>query len=358
MEKYQKYGISPLLISIATEQAVERIPSRPTNIMLPGKYPKLVFKHIKAVNREFPENIFRLTCKQCNKSGDYDLGTVVVPLHNEPVNKIEKFQALGYFRCKHCNSAGEWELSARAQTMLAGKMALAATKNTTSERSTDVIFGEALIDNGFAPRWGSEAEEYFLHKLADTPDDAYLWNRLGNAYYRGKRPDLAVVAHEQALLKDMGQVESLFSLGQILYDCGELETAASSLRQAIAFSHQYGHLTAYNLRELIVGALTTLLAIYTHSNSSIDMLPKPDELAMAHFAKNEIASTSSLDFEIDTTRRETLYPLAEVYLGTRREELLPEERTMRTNSSKVAWPAATKINKQKPPKKSKNKKKK
>ncbi len=358
MEKYQKYGINPLLISIAIAQQLELVPSRPTHAMLPGKYPKVVFKHFQTVNSEFPENISRLTCKQCNKSADYDLGTLVLAVNAGEQPVMEKFQALGYFRCKHCNSAGEWELTARMRTMLAGKMAAAAARNAANQSASEVIFGEALIDNGFAPRWGSEAEEYFLQKLASTPDDAYLWNRLGNAYYRGKRPELAVVAHEQALLKDRGQVESLFSLGQILYDCNELEAAAAHLRQAIAFSHQYGQLSAYTLRELIVGALTTLLAIYNRSNNTIDMLPKPNELAMARFAKSEIAATAKLDFEIDTARKETLYPLAEVYLGTRRDELLPEERAVQAHTGKAAWPIAGKINKQKPPKKNKNKKRK
>ena len=88
------------------------------------------------------------------------------------------------------------------------------------------------------------------------------------------------------------------------------------------------------------------------------MLPKPNELAVACFAKSEIAATAKLDFEIDTARKETLYPLAEVYLGARRDELLPEERVVRANTGRAVWPVAGKINKQKPPKKNKNKKRK
>ncbi len=359
MEKYQKHGINPLLISIAAGQDVNSVSTRPTIAMLPGKYPKLVYKHMKAVNREFPEAIFRLTCKQCGKSGDYDLGTLVLPVTAAKEEKnIDNFQALGYFRCKHCNAAGEWDLSSRMRTMLAGKMAAAVTTNSAKgEQSNEIIFGEALIDGGFAPQWGSDAENYLLKRLADNPLDAYLWNRLGNTYYRGKRPELAVLAHEQALVKDIRQVESQYSLGQILLECGELEKAAEHLRQAVAFSHQYQYLSAYNLRELIVGALTTLFAIYNQSDKKIDMLPKPNELAMADFAKSEIAATAKLDFEIDPGCKETLYPLAEVYLGTRRQELPPGERSMLAPNPKAHWPVASKANKQKPPKKNKRKKK-
>lgn len=360
MEKYQKHGINPLLISIATGQDSESVSSRPTIAMLPGKYPKLIYKHIKTLNSEFPEAIFRLTCTQCGKGGDYDLGTLVVPATvGEDEKRIEKMQALGYFRCKHCNAAGEWVLPSRMRTMLAGKMVAAALHNGVKDKQSDeVVFGEALIDNDFAPRWGSDAESYFLEKLVERPDNAYLWNRLGNTYYRGKRPELAAVAYEQALVQDMGQVESHFSLGQILFDCDEFEKAAEHLRQAVAFSHQYEHLPVYNLRELIVGALTILFAIYNKSNHKIDMLPKPSELEIAHFTKSEIAATAKLDFDIDPNRRETLYPLAEVYLGARRIELPPEKRSILARSSKANWPVASKINKQKPSKKNKSRKKK
>jgi len=358
VEKYQKYGINPLLISVATGQAVGTISQRPTAAMLPGKYSKIVYKHIKEVNEEFPENIFRLTCGKCGKSGDYDLGTIVFSTDSTDTgNGVEKFQALGYFRCKHCNTAGEWVLSPRIQAMIAMKMAAAAMINMAGADRTDgVIFGEAIIDSAFLPQWGSDAESYFLKKLTETPDNAYFWNRLGNSYYRGKRPDLAVFAHEQALANDIGQVESHYSIGKILIECGELEKASEHLRQAVAFSYQYKYLKAYDLREIIVGAIEILLTIYKRSSNKINILPKPNEQAMAHLTKSQIAATAMLDFEIEYDRRETLYPLAEVYLGDRRNELLPEERAIRKQSNTPVWPLASKVNKQKPAKKNKNKK--
>ncbi|WP_425061287.1 tetratricopeptide repeat protein [Sporomusa carbonis] len=358
MEKYQKHGINPLLISMASGQDIASVSPRPTVAMLPGKYPKLVYKHIKELNSEFAENIFRLTCGKCGKNGDYDLGTLAIPvITGEGTRATDKFQAVGYFRCKHCNAAGDWNLSPTIQTMLAGKLAAAVIKQTIeTEASSDIVLGQVLIDNDFTPRWGSDAEDYFLEKLGKNPENAYLWNRLGNIYYKGKRPELAVTAYEQALARDAGQVESMFSLGRILADCGYLETAAEYLRQAVAFAHQYNLLTAHDLRELIVSALTILLAIYNKTDHEIDMLPTPNELAIAQFANSEIAATVQLDFEINPGRCETLYPLAEVYMGARRDELPPAERKTPIPRRKVAWPLPGKVNKQKPPKKNKNKK--
>ena len=360
MEKYQKHGINPLLISIATSQEFDSA-LRPTVSMLPSKYAKLVYKNMNAVNEEFPENIFRLTCQKCGKSGDYDLGTLVFPLKAaESKIGLEKFQAMGYFRCKHCNTAGEWELSPRVETMLAGKMAEAVVANNPENVQPGVIFGEALIDKSFAPRWGSDTENYFFKKLTEKPNDAYLWNRLGNAYYRGKRPELAVTAHEQAIANDETQVESHFSLGKILVACRELELAAVHLRQAVAFSYQYKFLSAYDLREIIVAALEMLLTIYKQSDNKIDMLPKPNEQVMLQASKKQIAATAMLDFDIDVASRETLYPLAEVYLGERRNELLPEQSatTYWQGKGRPVWPAVSKPNKQKPSKKNKKKKRK
>ncbi|MDF2572690.1 MAG: hypothetical protein K0R55_4294 [Sporomusa sp.] len=357
MEKYQKYGINPFLISIATGQDATNVPLRPTVAMLPGKYPRHIYKYIKEINSLFPENIFRLTCKSCDKSGDYDLGTMVLsPITDQSKGMPNQFQAVGYFRCKHCNTAGEWELSQRMQTVLAGKMATAPSEDADSKENSGVVFGQALIDGEFAPRWGSDAETYFLNMLCKNPKDSYLWNRLGNIYYKGKRPDLAACAYEQAILVDMGQVESHFSLGQMLLDCDELEAAAEHLRQAVAFAHQYNSLSALDLRELIVGALIVLLAIYNQSNMKIDMLPSPKELAIASFTKSEIAATAKFDFDIDPHRRETLYPLAEVYLGARRDELSAEDRTIHIPRPKAAWPVSNKVNKQKSSKKSKKRK--
>lgn len=359
MEKYQKHGINPLLISIATGQDVSNVSLRPTVTMLPCQYSKLVYKHINDINREFPQNICRLTCTSCGKNGDYDLGILVFPKPSDK-EKHENldFQGLGYFRCKHCNAAGEWEVAPRTQTMLAGIMAAAALGSIAKEDfPQQAKFGRALIDNSYAPRWGSDAEEYFLKKLAQAPEDAYLWNRLGNAYYRGKRPELAVFAYEQALRYDAGQVESHFSLGNILIECDELEAASEHMRQAVAFSHQYSRLSAYELRELIVAALENLLIIYDQSGKKIDILPKPNELAVANFAKSQIAATTNLDFQIDANQRQSLYPLAEVYLGERRNELPPEERALNKPKGPAKWPIVKKVNKQKPAKKNKNKKK-
>lgn len=356
MEKYQKHGINPLLVSIATGQDVGSVALRPTVALLPGKYPRHIYKYIKEINREFPENIFRLTCESCGKSGDYDLGTMVLSLISaDDKNMEDKLQAVGYFRCKHCNSAGDWQLSSRMRTVLAGKMASASLQSVgDGSANKAIIFGQALIDGEFAPRWGSDAEVYFLNKLCKERD-AYTWNRLGNIYYKGKRPELAACAYEQALLLDMGQVESHFSLGQILLDCDMLEAAAEHLRQAVAFSHQYNLMSAIDLRELIVGALSVLLAIYNQSDKKIDVLPSPGELALASFTKSEIAATAKFDFEIDTNRRESLYPLAEVYMGARREELPSEVRRMHIPRPRAPWPVGGKVNKQKPSKKNKKK---
>ncbi|QDR82812.1 tetratricopeptide repeat protein [Sporomusa termitida] len=353
MEKYQKYGINPFLISIAAGQPVNNVPLRPTVAFLPGKYPKRAYKFMQKINRQFPENIFRLKCAICGKNGDYDLGTLILDITDK--NTLNKFQAVGYFRCKYCNAAGDWEVSPRMQTVLAGKMAV-ETIEPIEKVATGIVFGQALIDSEFAPAWGSDAEKYFLDKLAKNPQDSYLWNRLGNIYYKGKRPELAACAYELALHIDKGQVEAHFSLGQILLDCDEFEFAAEHLRQAMAFAHQYNPLPAYDLREIVVGALIILINIYNQSGKKIDILPRPSELAMAHYTQKQVAATTNFDFEINTNHRATLYPLAEIYLGTRINELPEEERTLSVPRFKAAWPVATKVNKQKPTRKNKKRK--
>lgn len=379
MAQYQKYGINPLLISIITGQKVEEISLRPTAGMLPGRYGRIVAKNMDKVIERVPQNIYRLRCTSCDKAGDYDLGTVAMDVkqyYEQSSGKTERadmadfVQMSGYFRCKHCNAAGGWEFVGAGKSMLmmgltTAMIAPAIGLETTVQR---FVVGNILIDGDYSPKWGSDAEEYYLKKLSQMPQDAFSWNRLGNAYLKGKRTDLAVTAFERSVAIDNTQLESHYSLGGILYEIGELEAAAVHLRQTLACAHRYRHMPADILRNMLASSLQMLFEINVQTGKKVPVVPSEEEMAAAREPGLDKNASLAIDKMIDLTiypdQNKTLLAAAELYMGQRREEIpgnkrelylpLVSEQAMVINRS--ALRPLARINKQAPQKKKDKKK--
>jgi hypothetical protein len=59
--------------------------------------------------------------------------------------------------------------------------------------------GEIRLYDGSLPKWATDAEEAFLTKLMYNGSDGLLWDKLGNLYLRGGRPELAAAAFEKSI---------------------------------------------------------------------------------------------------------------------------------------------------------------
>lgn len=68
--------------------------------------------------------------------------------------------------------------------------------------------GQIALYDGSTPRWVTDAEENFLTKLRENGQNGFLWNRLGNLYFKGGRPELAAAAYEKSLQVDPSPVPS------------------------------------------------------------------------------------------------------------------------------------------------------
>lgn len=60
-----------------------------------------------------------------------------------------------------------------------------------------------------------QAAEKFENLVEDIPKDAELWFRLGNSYAKAKRPQKAIVAYENALLRNPEMAKAWFNKGII-----------------------------------------------------------------------------------------------------------------------------------------------
>lgn len=150
--------------------------------------------------------------------------------------------------------------------------------------------------------------------LADNPNDAWIWDRLGDVYLKGERPDLAAVAYEQSTLVNLGQVESHFSLGIILSQIGQKHEAVGHLRNMLLRAGNYEHMDADSLRDMLTNGLHTLVEISDGPEQFMSYLPLgPDFAAAGIVPGHESGLLEFVDIEIDTRSFEGMYPIAEIY---------------------------------------------
>jgi len=304
-------GISPHLASLLTGISEDKLPSPLTVADLPSRYGVAVAQGTDKIPLEHPRNWHRLQCRRCGQWGDYEVGLIMIPQRPAKQTQPDGREdgdvfagCTGYFRCEHCNGA-DWESSDDLE------------RPTVLERITSRVLpfekrrfavGKLTTHDGFRPRWTTEAEEHFLDIMQNTGEDAYLWNRLGNLYRSGDRPELAMVAYERSLLLDPGMVESLFSIGLLLIDIDQPIAAGQHFRDALFYARKYHYLPREKLRELISKSIKYLLALH---------LKHPDTIALPPLVEGLEISTKNAalkEFRAGLNRPETLGPLIDLLL--------------------------------------------
>jgi tetratricopeptide (TPR) repeat protein len=244
---YRKNGINPLLISIVANKDLSEIPPSPTPSKLPGVYAKQVCKNLSSMRKVLPERKQKLTCAACGRNGQYNLGLMAFDLEKylsfSKGNKksddwTSSIQFSGYFRCHYCNSV-DWQFPDQTKAMLQMAVMGHVLALKAEIKDKEIVVGKFATFDGETFSWATEAEEHLLRKLSKEPDNAWIWDRLGNIYIRGGRPDLAVVAFEESIRHDPCQMESHYSLGKILLEAGAKDVAALHLRRML-LSNIYG----------------------------------------------------------------------------------------------------------------------
>ncbi len=333
-------AINPELISLITGQ--KSVKDKPTVSMLPGAYARKVAKGANRIPWGHKPNQHELICGHCGRKGKYDLGLIrydaerwkadyerweQAEKRDAMVGSTDYIQATGYFRCKECNGAGDW----KPASSLFWLGLMTAVIQAGEPGKSGYAVGKIVLFDGSIHRWGTDAEEHFLNRLRASPEDAYLWNRLGNMYFKGGRPELATVAFEQSLQVDPTQVESLWSLGSFLSLIGESEAASRYLRLMLVHAAGYRQLADEDLREILARGLHRLYRLHAGSRETIPFLPSLAESSAGHAFK-ELAATvergevdtavvKNLKLQIDDW--ESFLPLAEMYMGERRREVPP-----------------------------------
>lgn len=317
--------INPLLIQLLLDHEASKIPDSPTTNMLPGKYIKTILENKKSLNPIIAENNQMLTCKTCGRKGKYDVGLLVVNIDKKKSENIsDNIQTTGYFRCKHCNAAGNWELPT-SLIMLVMTSVLPFGDGIT-KRST---VGKNLLFDGSWHKYATDAEEHLLNILKEKPQDSFVWNRLGNLYHKGNRPELAVSAFEHSILKDPGQTESHFTLGDMLAQISDLPNAGYHFRQMLLSAEAYQKMPAEKLREMLAIGLQLLFLMSEHTNSEIPFLPTLNEIEASGRKEGSLnMNIVEMELEIYPDDIESFFPLAEMYMGILAKEISISKRTL------------------------------
>jgi tetratricopeptide (TPR) repeat protein len=317
--------INPSLIHQLTGKPLNEIPESPTPSWIPGTLGKLVNKHKEKIERLFEENHFMITCRSCGRKGKYDVGLMVINADvQKEENSADRIQTTGYFRCKHCNDAGNWELPADFYLASLGTTLGKLASFDTGEKST---FGKNLLYDGSWHLYSTDAEEYLLGKLRETPDSSFIWNRLGNLYHKGGRPELAASVFEHSLSIDPAQVESHYTLAGFLRQIKEYEKSAFHFKQMLLHASSYTEIPAKELREILSVGLQSLLWMSLKSDGSISFLPSAGEAEAAGKKHNFQGKSSTVDLEIIPEELDSFYPIAEMYMGPLRKRLPKSLRT-------------------------------
>jgi tetratricopeptide (TPR) repeat protein len=315
-------NLNPLLICALTGKDLADIPSNPSLTDLSGKYVSLVAKKITKITPPFESNSQFLKCKCCGKKAKYDIGHLTINIEKYQLDQqkdMEKhFQTLGYFRCKNCNVAGEWEITNEFRFLMMSALMVAVSKTDDNRFS----IGENKLFDGSIHKYATDAEEHLLEKIIEANGDSFLWNRLGNLYYKGGRADLAISAFERSIVLDPMQTESHYTIGTLLSEIGEVEKAANHFHKMLLSSSNYTRMDVHSLRDLISIGLRELFYINTISNGEITIIP-PLELykELQINLQTSEASLGLLEGEVNSENIESFYPIAELYLGERSKEL-------------------------------------
>lgn len=91
-------------------------------------------------------------------------------------------------------------------------------------QEVDLFQERQAAETSYAARDYAEAEKHYTLLAQRVPVEAENWFRLGNIYARTNRPDSAIAAYREALVRAPDNTKAWFNMS-ILY----LNTAASSL---------------------------------------------------------------------------------------------------------------------------------
>ena len=221
---------------------------------------------------DIPKTVsLRLKCGKCGCIGAYTFEKVYIDseLYDQSNHAPDCVSFDAYFRCRKCKSAWPWELTPDAYLALTALM----TSKLAGLNDERLVFACPRMYDGTPFRSAAQAEEHMLDVLEREPKNAFAWSRLGNVYRRAGMVPKASKAFARALELDPNDIDSHYSLGDMLFDKGKYKQSAEHLHRVLALARDNRRLAEADLRNTVRSALLTLSDMASRTDGEIEVFP-------------------------------------------------------------------------------------
>lgn len=249
---------------------------------------------------EFPQvrPKLKLVCGPCGCAGNYAVGRVLVDPElwadyrdgSVPFEDLLSFS--GLFRCKHCGADGPWQIPPTTETML-----IAALAMPTEPGEFGVQFGVLQLSDGTRSRSGATSEAHLKQKIAEEPDNAFLWGRLGNFYQHAGVLDQARAAFEKSLELDPDEIESLHSLANYRMAEGDLTGAGAYYERVVELAPSATGGDHDLLVNMVRHSLEQLFDLHLETDGEVPFPPKLN--LPSGLEENERKPNEIVDLQLD-----------------------------------------------------------
>ncbi|MGR8950414.1 MAG: tetratricopeptide repeat protein [Gammaproteobacteria bacterium] len=114
----------------------------------------------------------------------------------------------------------------RSTRTVAPRPAASNNADKAEEKEVDPAQSLALAEAAYEAKDWRAAEQHYVTVTKRVPDEAHPWFRLGNIYARTERPDFAVRAYKEALIRDPQLSKAWYNMGLV-----QLRQSANSFLQ-------------------------------------------------------------------------------------------------------------------------------
>ena len=152
--------------------------------------------------------------------------------------------------------------------LLIASLSLAACNNRATKQETptvDVYETEQFAIAAYEKNDWGESEKHYSELIRRIPENPVHWFRLGNVYARTQRPDAAVVAYREALVRDPKMAKAWYNMGVL-----QLKQAANSFEQLRVYGDRDDAL--YKKSRALLNGIVELMQ---EKNSESKAAPQP-----------------------------------------------------------------------------------
>ena len=229
-----------------------------------------------------------LRCTACKRTYKYHLERVYL-------GKRAKDVTIGQIvQCKGCGSLETYEITDETLSSLVVEMmrlGMMAGLLGEDEPPDSPLIGQpvAITAAGKTFRSLSEAYHFLVKEVEREPDNAELHRRLGNVLRNGLQPDLAMPHYQEALCLDPKEMDSVYSIADILVEQERYQEAAPYVETLVTLCRDPQ--LDEGLGRDIFGPLLELVAeIEVNTGYRIELLsPSEEYLDIKREAKEPVA---------------------------------------------------------------------